>query len=332
MTDAIATRALTRRFGDHIAVDRVNLEVRQGELFGLLGPNGAGKTTLIRMLTGLQRPTSGEAWVAGVDVRHDPDALRRAIGVVPQALTSDLDLTGYENVDIYARFFDVPRERRRTRIAELLHRVNLWERRNDLVSTYSGGMRRRLEIARGLVHRPAVLFLDEPTIGLDPQSRHVIWDLLRELRTDGRLTISLTTHYLDEAEELCDRVAIIDGGRIVALGTPSELEAATPGSDTLHIDLERPLPDVLLDRLRALPGVRELALSGTALTIRVDGGARLLPNVITAIHDSGFTITDASMTRISLEDVFIAITGRSLRDAQIVAAEARRASMPRRYA
>ena len=328
---AIEAHALTRRFGRFTAVDGIELAVAPGELFGLLGPNGAGKTTLIRMLSGLTTITSGEARVAGIDVGRDPAAVRRAIGVVPQALTSDLDLTGFENLDIFARFFEVPRARRRPRIEELLRRVDLWERRDDLVSTYSGGMRRRLEIARGLIHRPVVLFLDEPTIGLDPQSRHVIWDLLRELRRGGDLTISLTTHYLDEAEILCDRVAIVDHGRIVALGTPAELKGAVPGADTLELLLSAPVPDALAADLGALAGVRRLERDGMHLTIHSDDGGRLLPRAIEAVTRAGLRVEDALTSHISLEDVFIQLTGRSLRDAHVSAGEARRAGMPRRF-
>jgi ABC-2 type transport system ATP-binding protein len=331
VTAAIDAHQLTRRFGKFIAVDRVDLKVDEGELFGLLGPNGAGKTTLIRMLTGLQTIGSGNASVAGVDVRRDPSLLRRAISLVPQALTSDLDLTGYENLDIYARFFEVPRAVRRPRIEELLKRVELWDRRDDLVSTYSGGMRRRLEIARGLIHRPRVLFLDEPTIGLDPQSRHVIWDLLRELRQGGGLTISLTTHYLDEAEALCDRVAIVDEGRIVALDTPAALKAAVPGSDTLEIELDAPIADALANTLAELPGVHKLDRLGMQLTARVDDGARLLPRLIETVAGAGMKVLSTRMSRISLEDVFIQLTGRSLRDAHAGAGDARRASLPRRF-
>jgi ABC-2 type transport system ATP-binding protein len=328
---AIEARSLTRRFGDLIAVDAVDLTVEQGELFGLLGPNGAGKTTLVRMLTGLQAISSGEAWVAGIDVRRDPVALRRAIGVVPQALTSDLDLTGYENLDIHGRFFEVPREQRRARIEELLKRVGLWDRRRDVVSTYSGGMRRRLEIARGLIHRPQVLFLDEPTIGLDPQSRHVIWDLMRELRQGGGLTISLTTHYLDEAEALCDRVAVIDQGRFVALGSPAALKASVSGSDTVELTLQRDVPDSLAREVGSLPGVAKVDRSGSRLTLHADDGARLLPGLFDAVTRSGESVVATTMSRISLEDVFIQLTGRSIRDTSAAAGEARRASIPRRF-
>ncbi len=283
------------------------------------------------MLTGLVPLSSGDAFVAGVDVRRDPAALRRVIGVVPQALTSDLDLTGYENLDIYARFFEVPRAIRSPRIEELLKRVELWDRRRDLVSTYSGGMRRRLEIARGLIHRPKVLFLDEPTIGLDPQSRHVIWELLRELRQGGDLTISLTTHYLDEAEVLCDRVAIVDQGRIVALGSPKELKSSVPGSETLEITLDRIVPDALVEKVGALSGVRKLDHAGDKITIHADDGGRVLPRVIETIAQTGATVVATNMSHITLEDVFIQLTGRSLRDSHASGQDARRAMLPRRF-
>jgi len=311
--DAIVTRGLVKRFGSFTAVAGIDLEVKEGELFGLLGPNGAGKTTLVRMLSGLLHPTSGEAFVAGVNVRREPDRARRTLGVVPQALTSDLDLTGLENLDIYARFFGVARARRRPRIDELLHRVGLYDRRKSLVKTYSGGMRRRLEIARGLIHKPRVLFLDEPTIGLDPQSRRVIWELLTDLRKGEEITISLTTHYLDEADALCDRVAIVDNGKVVALGTPQELKSTVPGSDTIELTLDRP-SDGALDALRALPGVRGVEAIPQGLKVMADGGASLLPRAIDLLRAEGLEVRAASLSRISLEDVFIHFTGRSLRE------------------
>jgi ABC-2 type transport system ATP-binding protein len=305
---------VVKRFGELTAVAGVDLSVEEGELFGLLGPNGAGKTTLVRMLTGLLPLTEGEAFVAGVDVRKHPDAARRALGVVPQALTSDLDLTGRENLDIYARFFGVPARQRRPRIDELLHRVGLWDRRDSLVKTFSGGMRRRLEIARGLIHKPRVLFLDEPTIGLDPQSRRVIWELLTELRKGEAITVSLTTHYLDEAEALCHRVAIVDHGKVVALGTPQELKALVPGSDTLEVGVGRPAPAPATEALRALRGVRGVEQVGPTLRVHADGGAALLPRVIDALRAQGLEVATASLSRITLEDVFIHFTGRSLRE------------------
>jgi ABC-2 type transport system ATP-binding protein len=335
-TLAIEATALTKRYGNFLAVDHVDLAVGRGELFGLLGPNGSGKTTLVRMLTTLIPITSGSARVAHVDVVQHPDQARRAIGVVPQALTSDLDLTAYENMDIYARFFGVGRDARKTRIERLLERVSLWDRRNDLVKTFSGGMRRRLEIARGLLHRPRVLFLDEPTIGLDPQSRHAIWDLLRELRAGGPeesasgaepLTISLTTHYLDEAEVLCDRVAIVDHGKIVALGTPQELKSRVPGSDTVDLAVRPPPTEDVLARLRALSGVRDVSVTADGLRIRADEGALLLPRAFDVLRESGRVVGSANVSRITLEDVFIHFTGRSLRDAPVDPLEARRAAM-----
>jgi ABC-2 type transport system ATP-binding protein len=309
----IEASGITKRFGAFVAVDHVDLAVRQGELFGLLGPNGAGKTTLVRMLTGLVRISDGSARVAGVDVATQPDRVRQVLGVVPQALTSDLDLTGYENMDIHARFFGVRRAERKARIEELLTRTGLWDRRKDLVRTYSGGMRRRLEIARGLIHKPRVLFLDEPTIGLDPQSRLVIWDLLRELRNGTLLTISLTTHYLDEAEALCDRVAIVDGGRIVALGSPQELKARVPGSDTIEVGLGGTAPQDALGRLQKLEGVRSVRSENGMLSLHVDGGDRLLPRVLELLGAAQVPVRSANLTRLSLEDVFIHFTGRSLR-------------------
>jgi ABC-2 type transport system ATP-binding protein len=311
---AIVARGVVKRFGELTAVDGVDLAVRTGELFGLLGPNGAGKTTLLRMLTGLVPLTAGEAFVAGVDVQRDADGARRALGVVPQALTSDLDLTAWENLDLYARFFSVPGPRRRARIEDLLRRVGLWDRRKSLVKTFSGGMRRRLEIARGLIHKPKVLFLDEPTIGLDPQSRRVIWELLGDLRRGEEITISLTTHYLDEAEMLCNRVAIVDHGKVVALGTPQELKATVPGSDTLELALAAPPPDGALELLRGLPGVRGVEAVAQGLRVNADGGAALLPRALEALRGQGVEVEAASLSRISLEDVFIHFTGRSLRD------------------
>jgi len=311
---AIEVRRIVKRFGDLTAVDEVDLEVRRGELFGMLGPNGAGKTTLVRMLTGIVAITSGEASVAGIDVKRDPDGVRHAIGVVSQALTSDIDLSGYENMDIYARFFDMSKRERAPRIEHLLRTVGLWDRRKSLVKTYSGGMRRRLEIARGLVHRPQVLFLDEPTIGLDPQSRRVIWDLLVDLRKGNDLTVSLTTHYLDEAEALCDRMAIDDRGKIVALGTPQELKSRVPGSDTLELSLQGELPDARVEQLRALPGVQALERTPQGVRVRADRGAALLPRLIATLREAAVEVTAASVQRISLEDVFIHFTGRSLRE------------------
>ena len=311
---AIQAREITKRFGSFTAVDRVSFEVRRGELFGLLGPNGAGKTTLSRMLTTLIVPTAGQGFVAGFDVARAPARVREAIGVIPQALTSDLDLTGWENVDIYGGMYNLARRVRRERARHLIHLVGLTERANDLVQTYSGGMRRRLEIARGLIHSPEVLFLDEPTIGLDPQSRRAVWDLLEQLRRETGLTISLTTHYMDEAETLCDRIAIVDGGKIIAIGTPAELKAMVKGSDRIELEV-RGDAEQIMAMLRAQPGVLEATRDPDGpIIISADDGAHVMPKLIGEIEHAGAKVTSIKLERMSLEDVFIRFTGRRLRD------------------
>ena len=311
---AIQARQLVKRFGAFTAVDGVSFEVPQGDLFGLLGPNGAGKTTLTRMLTTLIVPTAGEALVAGYDVARSPGRVRQAIGVIPQALTSDLDLTGWENVDIYGEFYGIPRRTRRQRAGDLIELVGLSERANDLVATYSGGMRRRLEIARGLIHSPQVLFLDEPTIGLDPQSRRAVWELLERLRRETGLTISLTTHYMDEAETLCDHLAIVDGGKIIAIGTPAELKAMVNGADRLELEIAGDA-ELVMTRLRALPGVYDVTRDPAgALIVSSDDGAHLMPRLVDQVEAASATLVSIRLERMSLEDVFIRFTGRRLRD------------------
>ena len=229
MTAAIRADELRKEFGDFVAVNGVSLEVETGSSFALLGPNGAGKSTLIRMFTTLVEPTSGTATVAGYDVMKQADDVRRAIGVIPQALTSDPELTAAENLEFYAGLYSVPRAQWPELVERLLQLVNLTDWRDRMVGTFSGGMRRRLEIARSLIHRPQVLFLDEPTTGLDPASRHAMWEMIRDLQQSSGLTLFLTTHYMEEADELCDQIAICDHGRIVASGTPAKLKAAVGG-------------------------------------------------------------------------------------------------------
>jgi ABC-2 type transport system ATP-binding protein len=312
---AIVTKGLTKRFGSFIAVDAVSFEVRRGEVFGLLGPNGAGKTTLVRMLTTLLPPTSGGAMVAGQDVTRHPKRVRGRIGVIPQAMTSDLDLTGWENIDVYGAFYGMPRRQRRERADRLLEMVGIRERAHDLVASYSGGMRRRLEIARGLVHSPEVLFLDEPTIGLDPQSRHAVWDLLGKLRAESELTVSLTTHYMDEAEQLCDRIAIIDHGKIIALDTPDGLKAAVSGSDRIDLEVSAAV-DRVLEMLANEPGVFDVTHEGGdgMISLSATNGARIIPRLIDDVEAVGGRVASINLHKISLEDVFIKFTGRSLRD------------------
>jgi ABC-2 type transport system ATP-binding protein len=312
---AIATKDLCKKFGSFTAVKEVNFEVSRGEVFGLLGPNGAGKTTLVRMLCTLLPPTSGEAHVAGEDVGRHPTRVRKKIGVIPQAMTSDLDLTGWENIDIYGEFYGMPRRQRRERAERLLDMVGIRDRAQDLVATYSGGMRRRLEIARGLIHSPEVLFLDEPTIGLDPQSRLAVHDLLVKLREESELTISLTTHYMDEAESLCDRIAIVDHGTIVALDTPQGLKASVKGSDRIELEVKGPI-DQIVAMLKDRPEIHDVKREGDGgkLSIRASDGAHALPHLISRIDEIGGEVTSINLQRISLEDVFIELTGRSLRD------------------
>jgi ABC-2 type transport system ATP-binding protein len=310
---AVEVFELTKKYGSITAVDEVSFEIMEEEIFGFLGPNGAGKTTLVRMLTTLIKPTSGEARVACCDVAKRPEAVRREIGVVPQALTSDLDLTGFENMDIYGRFYGIPSKERKERINNLLDKVGLMARADDLVATYSGGMRRRLEIARVLVHRPKILFLDEPTIGLDPQSRRVVWDFLRELRQDGSVTIFLTTHYMEEAEALCTRVAIIDSGKIIAMGSPDELKAQIPGNDIVSLTVENYSENVVA-KIRNLPFVHTVNTERGAIRVYVDSGAQDFPLLMDEVRSLGVKVVSATVQEQSLEDVFIHYTGKSIRE------------------
>jgi ABC-2 type transport system ATP-binding protein len=310
---AVEVFELTKKYGSITAVDEVSFEIMEEEIFGFLGPNGAGKTTLVRMLTTLIKPTSGEARVACCDVAKRPEAVRREIGVVPQALTSDLDLTGFENMDIYGRFYGIPSKERKERINDLLDKVGLMARADDLVATYSGGMRRRLEIARVLVHRPKILFLDEPTIGLDPQSRRVVWDFLREFRQDGSVTIFLTTHYMEEAEALCTRVAIIDSGKIIAMGSPDELKAQIPGNDIVSLTVENYSENVVA-KIRNLPFVHTVNTERGAIRVYVDSGAQDFPLLMDEVRSLGVKVVSATVQEQSLEDVFIHYTGKSIRE------------------
>jgi len=310
---AVEVRGLSKKYGDFTAVDNISFEVAEGEIFGSLGPNGAGKTTLIRMLTTLLRPSTGTARVACCEVVKEPEAVRRAIGVVPQAMTSDLDLTAYENMDIYGRFYDIPARERREHIAYLLEMVGLTERAHELVASFSGGMRRRLEIARVLIHKPKVLFLDEPTTGLDPQSRRVIWTFLKQFKEGEAMTIFLTTHYMDEAEEFCNRVAIIDHGRIVVLGTPAELKAQVPNSDYISLRLDA-VTETLLANLKALPFVASVSVDGLEVRAAVDNGAKNLLALLEVVRAAGGLVLATAIHEQSLEDVFIHHTGKAMRD------------------
>ena len=310
---AIEVLEITKKLGRTIAVDAVSFDVIDGEFFGFLGPNGAGKTTLIRMLTTLLKPDSGGAIVAGCNVVKEPDTVRRRIGVVPQAMTSDLDLTGYENMNIYGKFYGIPRKERQERIKQLLDTVGLAARADELVAAYSGGMRRRLEIARVLVHRPEILFLDEPTIGLDPQSRHLIWEIIGKFRRRDSMTVFLTTHYMEEADALCDRVAIIDSGKVIALGSPEDLKARIPGNDIVSLTIAD-ISTGIAGKIEDLPFVHKLNVEDNAVRVYVDNGAQNLPVLIENITQEGGKVLSATIQEQSLEDVFIHYTGKSIRE------------------
>jgi len=312
---AIVVEHLTKKFGDFVADDDLSFTVSQGEIFGILGPNGAGKSTLIRMLNTLLPPTSGRALVMGHDVVRQTVQVRHEIGVIPQANTVDGDLSAWESLDLYAKFYGMGRKERQQRARELLEAVGLADWKDKPAGTYSGGMRRRLEIARGLIHRPHVFILDEPTTGLDPQSRRVIWELLEGLRAQGDLTILICTHYMDEADRLCDRLAIIDHGKIVALGTPRELKATVPGQDILNVQFMQEVGDELLAALKALPEVREAAREDphTARLI-LAGDVVPLEGITEASRQRGNKVKSMTLLEPTLEDVFIHYTGRGLRD------------------
>lgn len=314
---AIAVEGIVKRYGDFEAVKGVNFSVTEGEIFGLLGPNGAGKSTLIRMMTTLIPVTAGRAIVAGHDVAKEPDAVRRLIGVIPQALTSDQDLTVEENLSIYAKLYNVPRVQREKNIAEVLEAVDLTKWRRAQTKTLSGGMRRRLEIARGLVHDPRIFFLDEPTTGLDPVSRIAVWEMLNNLKSNRNLTMLLTTHYMEEADRLCDRIAIVDHGTLVALGTPAELKQGVPGANVVEVQFDREDSEWLA-RLEGLTGVTSVqSLSGGGYRVLTANGSKTTMQLVEMVAERGETLTSLSVQNTTLDDVFVHYTGRQLRDEQI---------------
>jgi len=314
---AIAVEHIVKRYGDFEAVKDVSFSVAEGEIFGLLGPNGAGKTTLIRMLTTLVTVTEGKAIVAGHDVSKDPDDVRRMIGVIPQALTSDQDLTVEENLSIYAKLYSVPREEREKNITSVLEAVDLTKWRDAQTKTLSGGMRRRLEIARGLVHNPRIFFLDEPTTGLDPVSRIAVWEMLNNLKAQRNLTMLLTTHYMEEADKLCDRIAIVDHGKLVALGTPVELKNSVAGANVVEVHFDRETVE-WEGRLRSLEGVTEVQPESAGFyRVLTRSGSKTTMQLVELAASLGETLTSLSVQNTTLDDVFIHYTGRQLRDEQV---------------
>jgi ABC-2 type transport system ATP-binding protein len=310
----IEVEHITKKFGSFTADDDISFVVEDGEIFGLLGPNGAGKSTLIRVLTTLIEPTSGTARINGFDVVEQPNEVRRTIGVIPQASTSDIDLSPEENMSIYAKLYGVPRERRKRIITELLDAVELGSWADKPVKNLSGGMRRRLEIARGLVHQPQVLFLDEPTTGLDPVSRVGVWEMLSRLKQAHDLTILLTTHYMDEADKLCDRVAIVDHGKLVALDSPLRLKASVPGKNVIEASFSD-APAGWREALGQLPDIESMNCEGDVCRIASQNGPRTTAELVELAQRNGVTIASLSVQSTTLDDVFMHYTGHQLRDA-----------------
>ena len=310
---AIDVQNIVKKFGDFTAVKGITFGVATGEFFGLLGPNGAGKSTLIRMLTTLLPPTSGTAVIHGFDVVKQADGVRNVIGVIPQAMTSDLELSIEENLLIYAKLYGVPREKRKRLMDELLEAVELTQWRDKQVKNLSGGMRRRVEIARGLIHEPRIFFLDEPTTGLDPVSRVHVWEMLHRLKTQRDLTVLITTHYMDEADKLCDRIAIVDHGELKALDSPMKLKASVPGKNKLEVSFSA-ISDDWERMLATLPAVEEVVSHDNIFRLATSNGPVTTLALMEAAGRAGVTVNSLSVHSTSLDDVFVHFTGRALRD------------------
>jgi ABC-2 type transport system ATP-binding protein len=323
--DAIRVDQLTKSFEDTVAVDHISFSVPEGELFGLLGPNGAGKTTTINMLSTLLGPTSGKGEVAGFDIQKQRDDVRRSIGVVFQEPALDSKLTGWENLEFHAMMYSIGREERRKKLNEVMELVDLTNKKDVLVENYSGGMKRRLEIARGLVHQPKVLFLDEPTLGLDAQTRRYIWDYIRRLNRERGVTIVLTTHYMEEADFLCDRVAIIDNGRISACDSPGQLKNIL-GGDVVSLEMEGD-PRPLMERLETESWIKTRTRHDGCLSLTMEMGERRIPRILSMAEEAGVSVTCVTLHKPSLEDVFLHYTGRRIRDQEANRAERNRSMM-----
>jgi ABC-2 type transport system ATP-binding protein len=319
---AIVVEHAVKQYGTLTAVNDVSFTEARGETLGLLGPNGAGKSTLIRMMTTLVPITSGRVLVGGHDVATDPDGARLSIGVIPQAMTTDTDLSVEENLDIYAKLYGVPRDERKRAITELLELVHLADRRHSLVGTLSGGMRRRVELARGLVHHPDILFLDEPTTGLDPVSRADVWEMITRLREARGLTVLITTHYMDEADRLCDRIAIVDTGRLVALDTPRALKAAVPGASAIEAQVDH-APADWEPALLALDGVASAhALGGDSWRLVASDAGRAATALVSLAQTRGVALRSLTVSSTTLDDVFTHYAGHALEGAAPAGARA----------
>jgi ABC-2 type transport system ATP-binding protein len=311
---AIDVRNIVKKFGDFTAVNGLSFAVEEGEIFGLLGPNGAGKSTLIRMMVTLLTPTAGTAIINGFDIVKEADGVRRSIGVIPQAMTTDLELSVEENLLIFAKLYGVPREKRQRLIPELLEFVELTQWSKAQVKNLSGGMRRRVEIARGLVHEPRIFFLDEPTTGLDPVSRVNVWEMLQRIKSERQLTILVTTHYMDEADKLCDRIAIVDHGELKALDSPMKLKASVPSNNILEVSFTS-IPAGWADRLKTLPEVDSVTNNDSIFRISSRNGPVTTMALLEAAAAAGISVQSLAVQSTSLDDVFVHYTGRALRDA-----------------
>jgi ABC-2 type transport system ATP-binding protein len=309
-----AGRPRSSRKIEVVALDGISLEIAPGELFGLLGPNGAGKSTTVGILTTRVIPTSGKAWIGDREVRRDPVEVKRRIGVVPQRPNLDLALTAREILLFHGAYFGVPVGERERRAATLLGRFQLTDRADELVRGFSGGMMQRLSIARALMHEPEVLFLDEPSVGLDPQTRILLWDLIRSYHAEGH-TIVLTTHNMDEADQLCQRLAIVDHGRVIAMGTPEELKRSVPGGFLISLKFGGPVPESVAAAARAIAGVTEVRGHATdGLEVYADRGGPLVPQLVSIPDGSSPPVVDVHVSEPSLENLFLHLTGRSLRE------------------
>jgi ABC-2 type transport system ATP-binding protein len=312
--EIIKAEGLTKVFNKHlIAVDHVNFTVKRGEIFGFLGPNGAGKTTTINMLITILKPTEGKASVLGFDIARQAEDVREVIGVVPQEYTADEDLTGVENVLLCADLYGIPQNVAKERVVDLLKLVELTDFGDKKVQTFSGGMRRRLELACGLINRPNVLFLDEPTLGLDVQTRTATWNYIRTLKKEYGMTLFMTTHYLEEADALCDRVAIIDRGKIIVVGSPEELKHGL-GGDLINLAIKE--NEDVSGLIQKVEHVKEVRKEDGAYRIKAEVGEITTPLIIEALRKKGYTVTKLSLTEPTLNEVYLEYTGKSLRDAE----------------
>lgn len=322
LMNAIEVDHIVKKFGEFTALNDVSFTVARREIFGLLGPNGAGKTTLIRIMTTLTPPTSGTARIDGHDIRTDANGVRNVLGVIPQAFTSDPELTAKENMVIHAKLYSVAAQRREALIDELLESVELLQFRDTLVGQFSGGMRRRLEIARGLVHSPKIMFLDEPTTGLDPVSRTHVWEMIRKLRDKAELTILLTTHYMDEADKLCDRIAIVDHGKLAALDTPTRLKDSVPGTEIVEAEFDG-APENWMEQLRGLTHSTSATEHDGVVHITSHDGPATVAALMDLSRSQHVAVKKVSVQSTTLDDVFLHYTGTALRDAAQKAAPVR---------